>query len=93
MSNKKIKNFILASLLKKQKKIIENLPDMANFIVGTIQENLFFRCCNKKCKCYDKRNPQPHGPKTHLSLRSDKKKKSFYLKKERISDIKEFIKK
>ena len=92
MSNKKNKNLILESLLKKQKKIIESMPEMNDFIIGTIQNNLFFRCGNKNCKCHDEKNPQPHGPKTHLSLRSDKNKKNIYLKKERISDIRKFIK-
>ncbi len=91
MSNKKNKNLMLESLLKKQKKIIESMPEMTDFIIGTIQYNLFFRCGNKNCKCHDKKNPQPHGPKTHLSLRSDKKKKNIYLKKERISNIRKFI--
>ena len=92
MSNKKSEKLLLESLLKQQKKIIKKMPDMTDFVIGSIQNNLFFRCGNKNCKCHDKKNPQPHGPKTHLSLRSDQKKKNFYIKKERIEDIQLLVK-
>ena len=92
MSNKKSGKLLLESLLKQQKKIIKKMPDMTDFVIGSIQNNLFFRCGNKNCKCHDKKNPQPHGPKTHISLRSDQKKKNFYIKKERIKDIQLLVK-
>jgi hypothetical protein len=90
MASKKIIN--LKELLKRRENLILRLPDFKEFIIGNIQKNLFFKCGTLKCKCKDKKNPELHGPYTHLSIRSSEKTKNFYLKKDRIKDMEKYLK-
>ena len=63
---------------------------MTDFVIGSIQNNLFFRCGNKNCKCHDKKILNHMDLK--LTFLYEVIKKNFYIKKERIKDIQLFVK-
>ncbi len=81
----------LNTLKKKREKLLKELCKMENILQGTLVE-AYLKCGKRNCRCADDERFK-HGPKFYLFYKEEKKPKMLYIRKEKINEVREGIRK